>query len=123
MSWKRWLGLTYGEAFWLGAAAALLVYELVVVLLRPEGLDVLTRAYRASAPRWTVWPVGVGILMGHLHGPTISPPRWTVAIFILLAGAALGRDLVVKEPISPMAIFGIFLVSVAIGASTWAGRP
>jgi len=121
--WRRLWGLTYGEACWLGLVSALLAYELVVILFKPEGLDVLTRAYRANVQRWTVWPVALGILCGHLNGPVLDAPRWSVVAFILMVTAALARDVLVRTPIPGIATFGIFMVSVVVGASCWGGRP
>lgn len=121
--WRRIWGLTYGEAAWLAAAVCLLAYELWVVLLRPEGYDVLTRAYRANAPRWSVLPVALGVLMGHLHGPVLEAPRWAPAIFVVLVAGALARDLWAQDSLPPVGMMGLFLVSFMVGASCWVGRP
>lgn len=121
--WKRIAGLTYGEAAGLLAIAGLLLYELIVVTFRPEGWDVLTRAWRANAARWTVLPVAVGVLMGHLNGPVLAVPRWAPVIFIAVVAAALARDLIIVDPVPSIAVFGIFLLSVAIGAASWVGYP
>ena len=119
--WPRLLGLTYGELVWLSVALVLLTYELWAVATR--GGDVLTRAMRANAPRWTLWPVGIGIICGHLFGPKFSAPSWAPWLFIAVAVAALARDLFIRDPVPPIALFGIFLLAVAHGAVSWVGAP
>jgi len=119
--WPRILGLTPGELTWLVVGILLLGYELWAIATR-DG-DVLTRAMRANTSRWLVWPVGIGILMGHLFGPTMPAPRWLPIVWGVALAAVVARDLIVRTPIPTIATFGIFLVSVMLGATTWIGRP
>lgn len=120
MTWRRVLGLTYGELTWIAAGLYLLAYELWAVATR--GGDVLTRALRANAPRWTLWPIGIGILMGHLFGPRWAAPAGAPWVFVVVLAAALARDLLVRTPVPAVAVPWLFLAAVALGAATWPGR-
>lgn len=119
-AWHRILGLTYGEFMWMLVGVMLLVYELWAVATR--GGDVLTRALRANAPRWTAVPVGLGILMGHLTGPRWSPPPlvWIVPFTVL--AIALCRDLLVGTRVAYYVVTALFLAGYVLG-NLWAGRP
>ena len=119
MTWKRILGLTYGECVWLLAGVVLLAYELWAVFTR--GGDVLTRAMRANEPRWLAIPFGLGGLMGHLTGPRwpAFPYAWAIPFAILFAllvrdalGGAVSADL--RTP--------LFLVGYIAGVF-WVGAP
>jgi len=119
----RIIGLTLGEFTWLLTGVLLLAYELWAVAFR-EG-DVLTRAYRANCPRWMLWPVGVGVLMGHLHGPTWGGiiGRWSPILFILVGVAVLARDLFIGDRYPAAWVPVLFAAGVVLGAVSWVGRP
>jgi hypothetical protein len=118
---NRILGLTYGEFTWLAVGLVLLVYELWAVFTR-DG-DVLTRAWRAHAMRWIVLPVGSGILMGHLNGPSLPYfAKWSPAIFALTLAAALAFGLAGRS--MPEAYRApLFALGFVVGVLTWSGRP
>jgi hypothetical protein len=128
-SWRdhRILGLTRGEATWLIIGIAALAYEMWAVATR-EG-DVLTRAYRANCPRWAFWPVGIGVLMGHLHGPAIpgigsgAGGRWSLAALIVVGVGILARDLFLRTRYPAEWVLPLFVLGVILGASIWVGRP
>ncbi len=121
-AWRRIVGLTYGEFAWLTVGIALLAYELWAVFTR-DG-DVLTRAWRANALRWIVLPLGSGVLMGHLNGPSLPYlSRWQVLGFIALLAWGLYHGAFVRTPVVDDARFPLFLLGVVVGVVTWSGRP
>jgi hypothetical protein len=119
---SRILGLTYGEATWLVAGVFLLAYELWAVATR-DG-DVLTRAWRANALRWIVLPIGSGILMGHLNGPSVPYfARWSPALFAVLVAAALGYGIWIRTPVPDAYRPALFGLGFVVGVICWSGRP
>jgi hypothetical protein len=119
---NRILGLTYGEFTWLACGVVLLVYELWAVATR-DG-DVLTRAWRANAMRWIVLPVGLGILSGHLNGPSLPYfARWSPAIFAAVLAAALTYGIFIRTPLPDVYRMPLFLFGFVVGVLTWSGRP
>jgi hypothetical protein len=125
MRWSRILGLTPGEFSWLVCGVALLAYELVAAANGRDGLDVLTRAWRANALRWTIWPVSLGILAGHLNGPVFAgfAGRYSPLLFIAVMAGALARDLFIRTPLPVEARLPLFLVGLVVGVVSWVGRP
>ncbi len=100
----------------------LLAYELWAVFTR-DG-DVLTRAWRAHAMRWIVVPVGSGILMGHLNGPSLEYfAWWSPIVFIALVVAALAYGLFVQTPMPEPYRAPLFALGFAVGILCWSGRP
>lgn len=123
-NWRenRILGLTYGEFTWLAVGFVLLAYELWAVFTR-DG-DVLTRAWRAHAMRWIVLPVGSGILMGHLNGPSLPYfARWSPAIFAVTTAAALAYGIWVRTPLPESYRAPLFALGFVVGVLSWSGRP
>ncbi len=119
---NRILGLTYGEFTWLACGLALLAYELWAVFTR-DG-DVLTRAWRAHALRWIVIPLGSGVLMGHLNGPSLSYfASWSPVIFVVLLAAALAFGIFVHTPLADAYRAPIFGLGFVVGVLCWSGRP
>ena len=130
-TWRdhRILGLTPGEFVWLiPVALVALVYEVLAALQIIEG-DVLTRAYRANTSRWMIWPVGVGVLMGHLNGPawtgagTGIAGRSGIVALIALGLGILYRDLVIRGRYPQAWVPWLFAAGVVLGALLWVGRP
>ncbi len=115
-------GLSTGEWIWLGTGIALLAYEFVAVF--GPG-DVLTRAYRANTTRWTSIPVGVGILMGHLHGTVYGgfAGKWSPILFILVEALALARDVFIGTRVEPEMILPLFVAGLGVGLLAWIGSP
>ncbi len=120
MTWRRVLGLTYGELTWLAVGLALLAYELWAVWT--EGGDVLTRAMRANTPRWTAVPVGLGGLMGHLTGPKWGMWEYAWTLPFALLGASLARDLLVGGRVPETFVPLLFVVGYVLG-TFWVGSP
>jgi hypothetical protein len=123
--WSRIWGLTPGEFSWLVVGVALLAYEIVAAANGRDGLDVLTRAMRANAPRWTIWPVSLGILAGHLNGPVFAgfAGRYSPLLFIAVMVGTLARDLFIRSPLPVEARFPLFLAGLFVGVISWVGRP
>jgi hypothetical protein len=119
------LGLRPQEFAWLAAGAALLAFELIVIGFHPRGADVLTQAWRANALRWIIIPLGSGVLLGHLNGPSFNviPGRWAPAVFIVVCALALAHGLFIRTPAPEAARMPMFLVGFIIGAVSWRGSP
>lgn len=125
MTWRenRVLGLTYGELTWFVVGLLILLPYEIWAALTGDG-DVLTRAWRANALRWIMLPFGSGILMGHLNGPAL--PYWwrfSWTIWAALFALSVVWGLAVRTPVHEEYRFPLFILGVAVGAITWAGRP
>lgn len=124
MRWSRVLwNLTPGEFVWIACGLLLLGYELFAAAKPSDGVDVLTRAWRAHSLRWIVLPFGSGVLFGHLCGPAITYwSRWSPAVFAALLAGALAFGLLHYEAPS-WARLPLFLFGVLVGVLCWPGRP
>lgn len=123
-TWRdhRIWGLTPGDFAWILAGTLLLAYELWAVA--SNDVDVLTRSWRAHALRWIVVPIGSGILMGHLNGPSLPYfARWSPAIFAATLAAALAYGLFVRTPLPEAYRTPLFGLGFVVGVLTWSGRP
>ncbi len=129
-TWRdhRIMGLSPGEFVWLVPIALVaLVYEVLAATQVIEA-DVLTRAYRANASRWMFWPLGWGVLMGHLQGPTFPvgtgfAGRWGIVALVAIGCAVLYRDFAIGGRYPSEWVFPLFLFGVIFGAALWVGRP
>ena len=123
-TWRehRILGLTPGEFTWIVTGVLLFAYEMWAV--SSDDADVLTRAWRAHALRWIVVPIGSGILMGHLNGPSLPYfARWSPAVFAVTLALALAYGLLVRTPMPEAYRAPLFALGFVVGVLCWSGRP
>lgn len=129
-TWRdhRILGQTPGTFTLLVAGVGLLAYEVYAVFSNGHA-DVITRAWRAHTSRWMFLPVGMGVLMGHLNGPTITgvgsglAGRWSPVALIVLGVVVLARDFFIGTRFPAHWVFPLFILGLFLGLALWVGRP